>query len=136
MYDKYKYRISRQFLSILIITATAVFFCDFAYAECTPQDAVPACVSGIAASANYTAALIEQSDEPGLRRVRQGDKVDDWTVGEIGPRYVVFNRGEETVRLDLTKDETKIAEDTPPTPPPGVKKGPVRHTRSLARGGS
>ncbi len=110
-------------------------FSSDTHAECVPQDAVPVCVSGVAASASYSAALIEDAGQSGLRKVRRGDKVDDWTVGEIGPRYVVFNRGDQSIRLDLTKDETKIAIDTPALPP-AIKKGPVRHTRSLARGGS
>ena len=110
--------------------------CDFCQAECIPQDAVPACISGIAASASYSAALIEQAGQPGLRKIRQGDTIDDWSVSEIGPRYVVFNRGDQSVRLDLTENDTKIAMDVPAPPPPGIKKGPVRHTRSLARGGS
>jgi hypothetical protein len=135
MYDISKYRFFHQFSSIFSIAVTLIFFIGNAHAECVPQDAVPVCVSGVAASASYSAALIEDAGQSGLRKVRRGDKVDDWTVGEIGPRYVVFNRGDQSVRLDLTKDETKIAIETP-TPPPAIKKGPVRHTRSLARGGS
>jgi hypothetical protein len=137
MYDILKSGISRRFLSTFLFTVILTLFSALAHAECVPLDAVPACLAGIAASTGYTGALIEQADAPGMRRVRQGDRVEDWTVGEIGPRYVVFNRGDETVRLDLTKDDTKIPTDTPaPAPSPAVKKGPVRHTRSLARGGS
>jgi hypothetical protein len=137
MYDILKSGIARRFLSTFLFTVILTLFSALTHAECVPQDAVPACLSGIAASSGYTGALIEQADTPGMRRVQQGDKVEDWTVGEIGPRYVVFNRGDETVRLDLTKDDTKIPTDTPaPEPSPGIKKGPVRHTRSLARGGS
>ncbi len=136
MCDTFNYINSRQFISVFFFTGTCTLFSIATYAECVPQDAVPVCLSGIAASPNYTGALIEQADAPGMRRVRQGDKVEDWTVGEIGPRYVVFNRGDETVRLDLTKDDLKISMEAPAPPPPGIKKGPVRHTRSLARGGS
>ena len=137
MRDISKYVIFIQFLFTSSLATIFIFFADFASAECVPQDAVPACLSGIAASSSYTGALIQQADAPGMRRVQLGDKVEDWTVGEIGPRYVVFNRGDDTVRLDLTQDDTKIAMDPPaPAPPPGIKKGPVRHTHSLARGGS
>lgn len=136
MYDIFKHMSSRKFISIFFFTGSITLFSVSTYAECVPQDAVPVCLSGIAASRNYTGALIEQADAPGMRRVRQGDEVEDWTVDEIGPRHVVFNRGDETVRLDLTKDDTKITMDAPAPPPPGIKKGPVRHTRSLARGGS
>jgi hypothetical protein len=137
MYDILKSEISHRFLSAFLFTVILPLFSTLAHAECVPQDAVPACLSGIAASPGYTGALIEQADAPGMRRVKQGDKVEDWTVGEIGSRYVVFDRGDQTVRLDLTKDDTNTPTETPaPTPPPGIKKGPVRHTRSLARGGS
>ncbi len=119
MYEFLKYGTSRNFLSKFFLSGILAAFSGFTWAECVPQGAVPACLAGIAASPGYTGALIQQADTPGMRRVRQGDKVEDWTVGEIGPRYVVFNRGDETVRLDLTRDDTKIPTDTAePTPPP------------------
>jgi hypothetical protein len=57
-----------------------------------------------------------------MRRVRKGDIIDDWTVGEIGPRYVVFTHAGESVRINLTKDdklgatrETEKSEDADDT---------------------
>jgi hypothetical protein len=109
-----------------------------ALADCTPQGNLPVCLSGVAIAADYAGALITQPGKTGMRRVRAGDTVEDWTVGEIGPRYVVFTRGEQSVRISLAKDEPESASpEAQPAKEPtrAVKKGPVRHVRSLARGG-
>ena len=77
MYDILKYGTSRRFLWVFFFTIILTILYGAAHAECVPQDAVPACLSGIAASPGYTGALIQQADAPGMRRVRQGDKVED-----------------------------------------------------------
>src|SRR6202012_3827342 len=78
MYDILKYGTFRRFLWVFFFTIILTILYGAAHAECVPQDAVPACLSGIAASPGYTGALIQQADAPGMRRVRQGDKVEDW----------------------------------------------------------
>jgi hypothetical protein len=94
------------------------------------------CLSGTAISPGYTAALVEEAGKPGLHAVRAGDTIDDWKVREIEPRYVVLARGDQAVRLDLAGSSADVprAAAPPPAPPAGIRKGPVVHTRSLARG--
>ena len=70
-----------------------------------PESSVPICLSGVAIAGDYAAALITENGKPGMRRVRKGDIIDDWTVGEIGARYVVFTHAGESVRINLTKDD-------------------------------
>jgi hypothetical protein len=59
------------------------------------------------------------------------------TVGEIGARYVILKYGTRTVGLELAQTVGANAESPPPADMPSadaVKHGPVKHTRSLARG--
>jgi hypothetical protein len=112
-----------------------------AKAECVPnQSEVPVCLSGTAVSPDYSGAVIQENGQPGLRQVLPGDIVDSWTVGEIGPRYVVLQRGTRTVRLELP-DTPDTSSETASAPPPdeAPEKRPIKHglkhPRSLARGG-
>jgi hypothetical protein len=108
-------------------------------ADCVPnQSEVPACLSGTAISPDYSGAVIQENGQPGLRQIVPGDMVDAWTVDKIGTRYVVLKRGTQTVRLELPQALGASEEAPPPDDPPTarmIKRGPVRHTRSLARGG-
>jgi len=89
----------------LLLIFSACLAAASARAECVPEENVPVCLSGVAIAGDYAAALISESGKPGMRRVRKGDKVEDWTVEEIGPRYVVFNRAGDSVQLNLTKED-------------------------------
>jgi len=129
-------------LSILILyIGLFSMFTRAAKAECVPnQSEVPVCLSGTAVSSDYSGAVIQEDGQPGLRQVLPGDTVDNWTVGEIGPRYVVLQRGTRTVRLELP-DAPDTSSDVPSPPPADevpvkrpIKHG-MKHPRSLARGG-
>jgi hypothetical protein len=89
----------------------ALYFAASAQADCVPESTVPVCLSGIALASNYAGALITQPDKPGMRRLHKGDTIDDWTVGEIGARYVVFTRHGDSVRIDLTKNDASGVSD-------------------------
>jgi len=111
-----------------------------ARADCVPsQSEVPICLSGTAISSDYSGAVIQENGQPGLRQVLPGDTIDNWTVGEIGPRYVVLQRGTRTVRLELPDGPDTSGEPTAPPADeepakPVIKRG-LHHPRSLARGG-
>ena len=133
--------------SVILLFLTPIFsillfslLANHASAECVPnQSEVPVCLSGTALAPGYSGAVIQEGGQPGLRQVLPGDMVDSWTVDEIGTRYVVLKRGPQTVRLELP--DTPPASDDAQAPvaetpvPAAIKRGPVRHTRSLARGG-
>jgi hypothetical protein len=112
-----------------------------ARAECAPnQNEIPVCLSGTAIAPDYSGAVIQENGQAGLRQVLPGDMVDNWTIDEIGPRYVVLKHGTRTVRLELPQtagaSDEAVPQTVADTPPAGVvKHGPVKHTRSLARGG-
>jgi hypothetical protein len=110
-----------------------------ANADCiSSQSEVPACLSGTAIAPGYSGAVIQENGEPGLRQVMQGDIVAGWTVEEIGAGYVELKRGTRTARLELPQSPTANAEAVQPATDDAlraVKRGPMKHTRSLARGG-
>jgi hypothetical protein len=131
------FRILIWILSIGLFSMLA----DTAAAECMPnQNEIPVCLSGTAIAPDYSGAVIQETGQAGLRQILPGDMVDNWTVDEIGARYVVLKHGTRTVRLELPQTATVSDEAAPQavaeTPPAGaIKQGPVKHTRSLARGG-
>jgi hypothetical protein len=134
--DIYKLSIWILYIGLFSIFAQA------ASAECVPnQSEVPVCLSGTAVSSDYSGAVIQENGQPGLRQILPGDTIDSWTVGEIGPRYVVLQRGTRTVRLELP-DTPEISPPPPDEAPPpdetpekrAIKHG-LKHPRSLARGG-
>jgi len=130
-----------RFLIWILPIGLLSLFAHEAKAECTPnQNEIPACLSGTAIAPDYSGAVIQETGQAGLRQVLPGDTVDNWTIDEIGPRYVVLKHGTRTVRLELPQTAGASAEAVPQTvadtPSAGViKHGPVRHTRSRARGG-
>jgi hypothetical protein len=123
---------------ILSIGAVPAFASN-AKADCVPnQSEVPACLSGTAVAPDYSGAVIQENGQAGLRQIMQGDIVAGWTVEEIGAGYVDLKRGTQTARLELPQTQPENVETVEPAAddvPRAVKRGPVRHTRSLARGG-
>jgi hypothetical protein len=138
MCDSKNSDIVKSLFWILSIGLFPMFAAD-ANAECTPnQSEIPVCLSGTAVAPDYSGAIIQETGQAGLRQVLPGDMVDNWTVDEIGARYVVLKHGTRTVRLELPQsaETDSAAQPVADVQPPGVvKQGPVKHTRSLARGG-
>jgi hypothetical protein len=130
--------IFRVLFWILGIAAFSIFATE-ASADCAPnQSEVPACLSGTAVAPDYSGAVIQEEGTPGLRQIMQGDIVAGWTVEEIGTGYVDLKRGARTARLELPQTppaDVETAEPAADDIPRAVKRGPVRHARSLARGG-
>jgi hypothetical protein len=126
-------------ISLIWILSIGLFpiLADEARAECMPnQNEIPVCLSGTAIAPDYSGAVIQETGQAGLRQVLPGDMVDNWTVDEIGARYVVLKHGTRTVRLELPRTAETIPQQVAETPPAGtVKQGSVKHARSLARGG-
>jgi hypothetical protein len=125
-------------LSIGMFLAVAVAWqADSAQAECHPAGLpIPICLSGTAIAPGYAGALVGEEGKSGLLRVNQGDMIDDWSVQEIGARYIVMEKAGQTVRLDIDDaghDEFVRAQQSPEHAAPRPK-GPMMHARSLARG--
>jgi hypothetical protein len=130
--------IFRVLIWVLGIGAFVAFAGDVK-ADCVPnQTEVPACLSGTAVAPDYSGAVIQEDGQPGLRQIMQGDIVAGWKVEEIGAGYVELKRGARTARLELpqTTPENVQSVEAAADDEPHVKQGPVKHTRSLARGGS
>jgi hypothetical protein len=143
MRDSHNNSIITKFLTPIFCILLFPMLANGAKADCVPnQSEVPVCLSGTALAPGYSGAVIQEDGEPGLRQILPGDMVDGWTVDEIGTRYVVLKRGPRTVRLELP-DTPPVNVETVEAPEPvaetpsaaAIRRGPVRHTRSLARGG-
>ena len=123
-------------ISYILYIGAFSLLANFAKADCVPnQSEVAACLSGTAVSGDYAGAVIQESGQPGLRKVMQGDIVAGWTVEEIGAGYVELKRGTRTARLELPQSGASNVEEVqadnadPAPPPPAVKPGrPIRHS--------
>jgi hypothetical protein len=108
---------------------------EAARADCAPPDGgPPLCLSGTVTAPDFSVALVEQPDKPGETRLQQGDTIDNWEVGEIGPRYVVLKQDDQEVRLAVGGAITQPAAAPPPPAPPksvAERRGPMRHPRAL-----
>ncbi len=77
-----------------------------------PQQAAPArpfripLLLGIAGAGERRVALIKLPDDKEARRIRIGDSIEGWTVGEIGKDAVTFRNGasEHEIRLRPSKE--------------------------------
>ncbi len=83
----------------------------------TPQSAAPVrpfrtpVLLGIAGVGERRVALIKLPDDKEARRIRSGDSIEGWTVGEIANDAVTFRNGgvEHEVRLRSSKDSSSGA---------------------------
>lgn len=57
------------------------------------------CLCGVVVMGGYRRALFKPRGKAGLRLLKEGDRLGEWTVERIRPGQVVLRRGERTVRV-------------------------------------
>ena len=65
----------------------------------------PADLTGIVSGPDRTYAILTSRATKEIHHLRTGEKIDDWSVHEIGPRYVVLRRGPGSLRLELFEEK-------------------------------
>jgi len=65
----------------------------------------PADLTGIVSGPDRTYAILTSRATKEIHHLRTGEKIDDWSVQEIGPRYVVLRRGPGSLRLELFEEK-------------------------------
>jgi hypothetical protein len=77
-----------------------------------PSEESPADLSGIISGPDRTYAIMTNKATKEVLHLRAGEKIDEWSIHEIGPRHVVLRRGPGSLRLELFDEkESKTASD-------------------------
>lgn len=66
-----------------------------------PAEESPADLTGIVNGPDWRYAILTNRATKEVHHLRKGEKIEDWSVQEIGPRYVVLRRGPGSLRLEL-----------------------------------
>jgi len=69
------------------------------------SSAPPFVLMGIVRGDDLGIAVLRNNDSMEVKRVRSGDKVAGWTIGEVGTRHVVLHRDAVSVRLQLFQQQ-------------------------------
>jgi hypothetical protein len=95
-----------------------------ARADCAPaSDAPPFCLQATVTAGDYRAALVVPAGDKVAQSLHDGAMIAGWTLAEIGPRYIVVEHDERSVRLTLGDE---------PAPPPPVQTAGRRSPLPLA----
>ena len=83
-----------------------------------PTEEAPADLTGIVNGPDLNYAILTNRATKEVMQLRQGEKIDEWSLQEIGPRYVVLRRGPGSLRLELFEEkEPGEGSKRPPTDP-------------------
>jgi hypothetical protein len=74
-----------------------------------PTEESPADLTGIVKSPDRTYAILTSRATKEVHHLRMGEKIEEWSVQEIGARYVVLRRGPGSLRLDLFAEKEAAA---------------------------
>jgi len=70
-----------------------------------PTEEAPADLTGIVNGPNLHYAILTSRSTKEVHHLREGDKIEEWSIQEIGPRYVVLRRGPGSLRLELFEEK-------------------------------
>jgi hypothetical protein len=70
-----------------------------------PTEESPADLTGIVNGPDLHYAILTNRATKEVQHVRKGEKIEDWSLQEIGPRYVVLRRGPGHLRLELFEEK-------------------------------
>lgn len=73
------------------------------------SDELPAELVGIVMGPDQTYAILKNHDSQQFEHVHRGEKVEDWALDDIAPRYILLHRGNSKMRVELF-DEKKEEE--------------------------
>jgi len=123
-------RLFRKVWIALIAGVAGLLVTDPALADCQPSGPAPFCLAGTVTATGLSAAVIEEPGKPGLNEVHEGDILNDWTVSEIGQRFVTLQHEEQSIRLDLRGEAAQ-----PATPMQVMHRPPLKYADPrIARG--
>lgn len=69
------------------------------------KEEAPADLTGIVNGPDLHYAILTNRATKEVLHVRKGEKIEEWSLQEIGPRYVVLRRGPGSLRLELFEDK-------------------------------
>jgi hypothetical protein len=116
-------RIFGKVWTALIAGLAGLIAANSALADCQPAGPAPFCLAGTVTAAGVSAAVIGEPGKPGLNEVREGDVLNDWTVAEIGQRFVTLQHDDQSIRLDLRGEAAQ-----PVAAIPTMRRPPLRVT--------
>jgi general secretion pathway protein N len=70
-----------------------------------PTEESPADLTGIVNGPDLHYAILTNRATKEVHHVRKGEKIEEWSLQEIGPRYVVLRRGPGSLRLELFEEK-------------------------------
>jgi hypothetical protein len=70
-----------------------------------PSEESPADLTGIVNGPGLTYAILTNKTTKETVHLRQGETIENWSIREIGPRYVVLARGPGSLRLELFEEK-------------------------------
>lgn len=79
------------------------------------REEAPAELTGIVIGPEKTYAILKSRVTKEVQHLHRGDRIDDWTIDEIGPRHVLLHRDETRIRVELF--EQKSSDASVPTAP-------------------
>jgi len=65
------------------------------------SDEAPADLIGIVVGPARTYAILKDHESKEIQHLQKGEKIDDWSLDEIAPRYIVLRRGATKMHVDL-----------------------------------
>lgn len=69
------------------------------------KEEAPADLTGIVNGPDLHYAILTNRATKEVVHVRKGEKIEEWSLQEIGPRYVVLRRGPGSLRLELFEEK-------------------------------
>jgi len=70
-----------------------------------PTEEAPADLTGIVNGPDLHYAILTNRATKEVLHLRKGEKIEEWSLQEIGPRYVVLRRGPGSLRLELFEEK-------------------------------
>jgi len=69
------------------------------------KEEAPADLTGIVNGPDLHYAILTNRATKEVLHLRKGEKIEEWSLQEIGPRYVVLRRGPGSLRLELFEEK-------------------------------
>lgn len=65
------------------------------------SDEAPADLIGIVVGPERTYAILKDHENKEVQHLQKGEKIEDWSLDEIAPRYIVLRRGATKMHVEL-----------------------------------